>query len=503
MNAETPITESPGLGHNAPPVVLPKEADLLADIKRRYPEIEKDLSTFEASFATYNGPDGRPITLELKDKDVAAALSDLIDDAKKSRRTWKAHGTSEKGPLNKLVKVVTNFFTGADEKIEGLISTYAPALEDYLKKVEDDKARKREEEIERQRLAAEAARLAKEAEEKKAAEAAAAAEAERRREAEARAAAERAEAEKKEQERLAAEAAERARALEAERREKERAEKERNAAGIRDAKANLKAAENFDRLAEAEESTDDELASLENYIKPRGVISTIMTPVATSPLLDAEQVQAVADIQNRLQTLRANHEGRVSKRQQRAIQKAAEEEAARQAALAAQRKADKEAEDKRLADEKAARAAAEAEQARLAEERRKATEEARAAREAARGHERTAKQADREAGKAEDTADRAANRADRLEGRAEDRANVRGDLGSNSGLTRRWRHYVDDEAAIRATLGPLGPHIGLDAIEAAAFHWMRAHQDGFEGERVTPAELPGVRFALEEDLTTR
>ena len=42
--------------------------------------------------------------------------------------------------------------------------------------------------------------------------------------------------------------------------------------------------------------------------------------------------------------------------------------------------------------------------------------------------------------------------------------------------------------------------MNVDAIKAAAFGYMRAHQAGFEGERVTPAEIPGIRFSLEEDL---
>ena len=69
-------------------------------------------------------------------------------------------------------------------------------------------------------------------------------------------------------------------------------------------------------------------------------------------------------------------------------------------------------------------------------------------------------------------------------------------------MARNWKHFVNDEAAIRATMGPLGQHIALNAIEAAAYFYMRAHQAGFQGERVLPKELPGVRFSLVEDLRT-
>lgn len=503
MSTDTTDQPVAGIGHNISPVVLPKEPEMLADLQRRYPEIDRELGEFEKSFATYDDAKGKPLELGLQQADIAKALSDLIDDAKKSRRTWKAHGTGEKGPLNKLVKVVTNFFSAADEKITAFLDRHEPQLEEYIQKVNAEKERKRQEEIARQEAKAEEARKAALAAAAAAAKAEADAAAQRERERLAREAAEKAERDQREAEERAALALAEEKRLAAEKATRDRAEKERNAAGIRDAKAMLKIAERLHQLAEAEESTDGEQVTLEAHIKPGGSISAVMTPVAASTLLTEEQVADIQALKDRLTALRTAGDARLTKRQAAARKKATEAEESRQAELTARRKAEQEKADAELEATRAARKAEQdaADKAKL--ERTTAVGEARNAREEARQHEQGARGAGREAARAGTDAQRAENRADRLEGQGEARASVKGELGSNSGLTRRWAHYVDDEAAIRATMGPLGPFLGLDAIKASAFHWMRAHQEGFQGERVEPAELPGVRFAVEEDLTSR
>lgn len=489
--------------HNRPPIVLPKDQEYLDHLKTQYPEIEKGVAEHEKAFATYADKDGRPLELTLKDADVAKALGDLIKQAKKDRTAWKAHGTNEKGPLTKLAKIVTNFFTGADEKIKALLDRYEPVLADYIKQVDAEAERLRQEEIERQRKKEEEARKAAEEQERQAREAEQAAAKKREEERLAREAAEKAKREKEEAEARAAAAKAEEKRQEEERREKVRAEKERNTAAIRDAKAILKSAERLNQLVEAEEATDAETALLADQIKPRGQISALMGPVSASPHLDEDQAAAVADISQRLQALRAAEDGRTTKRQAKAREDARRAEEREQARLAEQRRQRQADEDARLEASRKAREAEEAAAEKAAQERRDADARARAAREEARQHEKTVREADKASGRAADDADRAANRADRIEGRGESRANVRGELGSNSGLARRWCHYVDDEQAVRKSMGPLGAHIRLDAIEAAAYHWMQAHQDGFEGERVTPPELPGIRFALEEDLASR
>lgn len=488
-----------GPGHNKPPVELPKDQDFLDDLKARYPEVEKGVADYETAFATY------PVELSLKDSDVdvAKALGDLIKQAKKDRTAWKAHGTSEKGPLAKLTKIVTNFFTNADEKIKGLLDKYEPVMADYIKQVDAEAERIRQEEIEKQRQKAEAARLAQEAADRAAREAEEQAARKRAEEAAAREAAAKAVREKEEAEARAAAAK-----AEEQRQEKERAERIRQERATIDTKISfskgvLKLAERLNQLVEADEATPEEVAQLDEMIRPRGQISIQMTPVSASPHLTDVHVAAVADISQRLQVLRAADDARQSKRAAKAREAARAAEEAEQARVAKERQAQREEDDRRLEASRLLREENEAAAQKAAQEKREADQAARAAREEARGHERDARAADKQAGKLEDDADRAANRADRIQGRGESRANVRGELGSNSGLTRRWVHYVDDPDALRATMGPIGPFVAVDALESAAYHWMRANQASFEGERVTPPELPGVRFALEEDLASR
>ncbi len=490
------------IGHNKAPLVLPKDEEMLEEMRRKFPEIEKEIPDLEKSFATYAKPDGTPIELGLKDAEVANALTDLIDQAKKKRKAWKAYGAGEKGPLNKLVKVVTNFFTTADDKVGALLDKFEPPLQAYLDAVEDEKERQRQAEIARQQEKEAAARRAAEEEAARAETARLAAEEERRKEADARAAAEKAQRDREAAEASAAAARAEEKRLADEKRERDRAEKERNVAGLREGKAYMRAAERLHVLEEADEATDMESRQLDDLIRHGGMIGTTMAPVASSHILDDEQKAAVQEIKARLEELRTANNARFNKREQTKRAKAAAEAEARETALAEERRAAKEKADAELAAAQE-RTRQETEKANAAaEERRKADLAARTSREAARGHERDIKEATKGAAKAEDEADRAANRGDRLENRGPAKAQSRGDLGALGTKARTWKHYVDDEAAIRATMGPLGPHLGLEEIKSAAFWWMRAHQAGFEGERVLPPELPGIRFSLEEDLRT-
>lgn len=506
MSDETPATitaENPSpLGHNKPPVVLPKDEEMHADLRRKYPEIDKEIPELEKSFATYAKPDGTPIPLGVKDADVANALTDLIDQAKKKRKAWKAYGAGEKGPLNKLVKVVTNFFTTADDKIEAMLTKYEPVVQEYLDAVEDEKERQRQAEIARQQAAEEAARAAAAEEQRKAEIARLAAEAERKKEQDAREAAERARAEQEAAEASAAAARAQEKRLADEKRERDKAEKEKNATSIRDIKANMKTAERLNDLAEAEEATDPETQNLDMLVKAGGIVGNLAAEIFYSSLLDDEQKNYLTDTRARLGVLRAAFNERVNKREQKKRQKLADEAAAREVVLAAERQAAQKKADDELAATRNRRLEEEAKADRAAQLARDHQSAARDSRETARGHEKDVKDAGKNAAKAEDTADRAANRADRLDSRGPAKAQSRGDLGALGTKARTWKHYVDDEAAIRATLGPLGPHLAIDDIKSAAFWWMRAHQAGFQGERVLPPELPGVRFSLEEDLRT-
>ncbi len=181
----------------------------------------------------------------------------------------------------------------------------------------------------------------------------------------------------------------------------------------------------------------------------------------------------------------------------------------------AEAKAAEERRARRLADEeaaavaRAARQKAEAEAAKADEERRAAQGTAREARDEARGAVKEQKVASREVKAQETVADRAANAAEKIEDRLENASDaeiagtLRGELGTRGSLTQNWTLRIDDDEALRAVLGPLGAHFTEDALNGAAYRWMRAHQAGWAGrERVIGSEvgLPGVVFAYQQGV---
>lgn len=492
--------QTAGIGHNRPTVTIPKEDEMLADLQARYPEIDKEIGEFEKALTTY------PPELTLDQPDVAESLQDLLGQMRKIRRVWDAHEKGEKGPLNKLVKVVTNFFTKSDDRVKGMLEIWEPRLQAFMDKKKAEASRKMEEEAEAQRQSAEAARLAREKAEKESAEAAARAEQERQREQEAREAAAKARRERAEAEARAEAAKAEEKRLAAERAAKDKAEKEANADAIRDVRGHMREAEKLHALAEAGEASDDEGGQLEGLVRPGGVIGAIAARVSGSALLDDEQKAAMETLRTRLGEMRDAINARSNKREQarREKERKAAEEA--EAKIAAERKAAREAEDKLLAEAKE-RTRLENEAAEKAkEEKRKAEQEARDARSGAREADSAAKTHGKQAARHGDDADRAENRADRVENRLEKATDAslsqtRGDLGTVGGITRRWQYRIMDEAALRAISGPLGEYLTTTALEGACFHYMRARQGSWTGkERVEDAALPGVVFSYEQEI---
>lgn len=501
------MSEAATIGHNFPPVTIPKEEEMLGDLQRRYPEIEKDLGEFDKSFATF--PDDIP----LEHADVAERLQDLIGQAKKTKRTWSAHERGEKGPLNKLVKVVGNFFTKAEERIDALLAKYEPVHQAYLDKKKVETERKAREEADRQRAVEEEnRRRADEAEaaRKRADEEAAAA---RRRQEEETRRAEEAERDRRAAEERAALAKAEEERLAREKRERDRAEKERNTANLRSIRNYLKDAARLHALAEAEEASDEEIRILDILIRHGGTIGLLARPVAESALLDDEQRAAVENVRTELATMRAAAIDRMGKREAKRRQKEADEAAAREAAAAEERKKVREAEEASLAEARKRREAEEAAAALAREEQKKAEAAAREARDQARGAEREGKQQAKVAEKAEEQADRAGNRADRTESRLEnmtdaDKSRTRGDYGTVGSLVRRWVHYITDEDALReaiivqcksSEIAALLSQLGSSDLNGAVYRYMRMHQDGWRGRERVDDALAGCLFAYEQE----
>jgi len=492
MNAPAPI------GHNVGPITFPKDEEMLADLQRRYSDIDGRLKEWEAALAEY------PTDIPLDQEDVAQSLQDLLGQVKKDSRRWDADAKGEKSPLNKLVKIVGNFFTTRVEKAEAMLEKWAPVHQAFLDKKKAEALRKAEEEAARQRqVEAEARAAAARAEEERRAAEARAAE-ERRKEEEARAAAAKAEAEKKAAEERAAAAKERERQLAEEKRIRDREEKEQNNTNLREIRNYMRRAEHLNSLADADEINDEEAKELDNLVRPGGSIGNLAAPVAASLLLGEDQVAAVEATRARLGELRTAISDRLGKREKAKREREAAAAAERELLEAERRRLARAEEEQRLAEAKKAREAEEAAAEAAAEVRRAEQQRAREARDAANTAEAETKAAGKEIKAANTEAERAANRGDRIENRLErstdaDLSRTRGDLGTVGSLTRRWVYYITDEAPLREACGPLGEHFTTTALEGAVFHWMRAHQAGWSGRERVEDALPGCTFAYEQE----
>lgn len=497
--------------HNKPPIVAPTETEWLADLQARYPDMDRKLQQFRDAAAEY------PDTISLDQPDVAEALQDLLGQMAKEVAVWDAWEKHEKSPWNALVNVTKNFFTKPSDEIgtketakkpgTGLIGKLGKVYKDYLDRKEAKARRNAQEELERQqalaeqkRKEAEAAEAARKEAERKAEEARLAEEAARKAEEEAK-------ARKAEEDRKAAEAAAEAKRLEDARREQKRLEDQAYKTAMAAIRPLIKEAGKLYEGVQAEEASDADAERLDSLVKVGGLIGSIAKPLPTMVYLDEEQVQEIAALQQALQKYRGALEARATRASQRRMEaqrKAEEEQIARDRAKA-------EEERQRLAEEKAK---AEAEKAKALEEAEKAKAIAQAERDkinAAKDERRDASATARDLGKEArnlgQEADRSQSRADRQEARLEKAApadfnQTRGDLGTVGGTRRMWTPLIKDMDALRASMGPLGPHVNEEAISAAVTNFMRVHQSGFEGERVEGL-LPGVIFSYERDYAIR
>ena len=487
--------------HNLPPIVAPLDAEMLADLQARYPEVAKELDAFEAALKTY------PERLTLKDAETAAALQDLLGKMAKQKAVLAGLKKHEKKPWDTLVKVVQNFFGKGEEKIDGWLGVWKPRFQEFLDLKEADNRAKAEAEAERQR--AEAVRLEREAEE--AAERKRKAEAEEaeawRREEEALAAAARAEEERRQAEARAAEAKAEEERRAKEKRERDKAERDQNTEAFRAIRRNMKDAERLHLMGEGDEATEDEIAQLDGLVRAGGVIGNLAAPVAASMLLDDEQKIEIETIRGRLGELRKAANGRHDAKEQRRRERERKAAEAAEAAAAAERAARRRAEDEEHARAKAAREKADAEALALKEAEKAAKGDVRAARADARDAVADQKTAARDEKRLDTDSDRAANRAGRMERRIEnstdaDFSRTRGDLGTVGGLTGHWAYSVTDRDALLAKCGPLAAFFTEDAVDGAVYRWMRAHQGEFTGERIE-GRLPGCVFMWTRDVAIR
>jgi chromosome segregation ATPase len=487
--------------HNLPALVAPTEVEFLEYLKTTHADVDLKLVEFEKAF------NGYPKTLTLADEEIATAMQDFIKQMDDYSAVLAARKKREKGPWDKIVKVVQNFFTKAEDKIgdkkSGWIGELRVVHQQYLDLKAADNERKARELAQRQKE--EADRLAKDAAEAAERKAKAEAEAEAARVAEEKARERQRIAE--EEERAAKQRAEEAIAKEKaaaeERKAKEKAEREVNGKAWMLLRLSMKTARRLHNLCEADDASEAEIKELDDLILPGGPLSKCFAVLSHSTLLDADELGTLAEFLTEAKAFREASNARFGKREQKRREKAAAE----QAALEEQQRKDREAERERIAAaEKLARenrekAEAEVEAAKL--KKADAVEDVRDAREEHREASGEAKQAGREEKSLTTDADRASNRATRLTARIDnsseaDFSRTRGDLGTVGSLSRIWTYQIVDEAALRAVCGPLGEHLMTSDLEGASYRFMRAHQSGFTGERVENL-LPGVVFMWERN----
>lgn len=489
---------APGAGHNLPPVTVPTEPAMLADLQSRFPEVKKELAEMEAALAAF--------PTEIKDEETAKALADNLGKIGKLQKSWKAYRTAEKKVWTTISNIIQNFFVTGEEKLDAWDEMWRPRLKVYQDAKEAKENRRREAALEAQRLENE--RL--ENERKERAEdllwAEARTELAAYDEAKAREAAARENQLRKEAEERAEKARIEERRLEAEKTAREKTERLNNGIALRDIRKQMKEAERLHALAEDDEAEDDEVKTLDELVRPGGVIGNLAAPVAGSLLLDEEQQAHIDAIRELLGALRTASNERFNKRER--TRRAKLEETNR---LAEEKARAERAEDAlwreayaELAAWDRTKATKDAEAARLAEEQsRKAVgqhkDAGRGAAAEARGAARGAREVDTAITKGE-------NRQTRMAKQLEDGTDagrVRGNFSAVAFKTGRWTQVIVDEAKLRAVCGPLGEHFREDDLRVAAGKWMAAHRDGFEGERVEDPSLPGVVFMWEEDTAIK
>lgn len=491
------MTDTPGLGHNLPPVEPPTEDAVLADLEQRFPEVKKVWADFEASIKTC--PE------EIATEEQAKALVDALGKVSKHKTAFKSYRTNEKKRWTGIANVIQNFFGDVEDKIEKAVETWKPRLKAYQDKQEEEANKARAAELERQQRETE--RLREEAEERKldALYAEALQELAEYDERKARERAEQAERDRIEAQRRADEAKLEAERLAREKRERDSAERAENATTLREAKKLMREAEGLQEAADKDEDAEPS-GRLDDLVRVGGLIGNLGSSLIYSTLLDEDQKTAVEDIRSRLAEMRKAINSRMDAKEKRRRAKL-EKEANEREALAQAERAKRQAEENaKLARAKAEREEHEAAAERARAETKAATKDAREAIKQGDAAYRGQKAAEKAAGQLDTQADRADNRASRIERQIEDggsdAARVRGNLGPLASATGRWEHDIVDEPELRKTLGELGPHFTEDALSAAVYHWMVAHRDGFEGEIVKGA-LPGVVFRWARGVAIR
>lgn len=487
---------TPGLGHNRGPITPPSEAEALADLKARFPNVETKFKDLEDKF------NETPKRIE-NDVD-AGKVQDLYRTMVEFADDWDESRKKEKKPWDKIGKIVQNFFSTPIEKLKDKDTGYAPLLRKRHTEYSEIKAEAARKEAERlaeiQRKEAERLRAEAEAAEQRRIEAERLQkEAEDR---EAKALAE--EAAAKERRRLADEAAERARAeekrLEAERKERERAEKERVTESFRTLKKLHREAEGLFEIFSSDEEAEIDVR-LSTMVGTGDILMRAVRQVVGHPMLDADQTATVEEIRSRAQVMDKALADRLDAKERKKRAAAEKKRQAEEDLAAEERRKERELDDKRTAEARLRREEAEADATKAKQQAKDARKDVRAAQGDQDDAADAGRAAEREGRQIGGQADKVERRADRLDNKLAtssdaDMSRTRGDYSVGS-LSGRWDWRIKDRDALIATLGVMGPYIHPDAIEAGLTKFMRQHQGEWADKRkagVVEGVLPGVVF---------
>jgi hypothetical protein len=146
-------TQTPGIGHNAPPNLADEMAGKLVEA---YGSLTQRAADLTAAFARV------PATVD--NEDVKNKCSDFVKQLRAVVKDAESHRVAEKEPFLATGKRVDGFFKGIADPLDAIATSVLKRMTAYDKVKAEAERREREEEARRQRE--EADRLAKEAREK-------------------------------------------------------------------------------------------------------------------------------------------------------------------------------------------------------------------------------------------------------------------------------------------------------------------------------------------------
>lgn len=143
MNTDTP---PPPRGHNKPPVEVPDEDTLKADLNERYPLAQATLDEMVAA--------ANDVPEVITDDETAGKVQLLLKKLSDNRGDWEAIGVKQARPWKSAGNIVRNWFKTKEDKCEETIKKIKPRYTLYLEEKAAREQREADERAEKARLLA-------------------------------------------------------------------------------------------------------------------------------------------------------------------------------------------------------------------------------------------------------------------------------------------------------------------------------------------------------------